>query len=267
MIHVAIVSHGHEEMLISSRLGGLQNGNEQIRVWVKDNKPSAKLQAYCQEHGVSYTDAQPGLGFGENNNLLFDLIKRDPGLQPGDSFVVMNPDITIEAQTLISLARQMHQDRARIATINLYRDCQYKIADLNIRRFPDLYSVIRMALIHSLTQTYDKSQITAACEIDWASGALLAFDANHYAALQGFDEHYFMYFEDVDICYRSRKLLGSGVYYYPQLKAVHLAARQSRNLVSFQTSPHTSWFFQSFLTFMSRRYLIYDRQPTLQSAK
>ena len=261
MIHVAIISHGHEDLLISSQLGGLQNVQAPLRLWVKDNKPSAKLKSYCQQHGVAYTDSKPGLGFGENNNFLFEQIRQTEGYQSGDSFVVMNPDITIEAETILTLIAQMREDHAALASINLYRDTEHNTPDLNIRRFPDIYSIFRMMASRSLTQTYDKTQIKVAREIDWASGALLAFDAAHYARLQGFDKHYFMYFEDVDLCYRSKKLFGAGVRYYPQLKATHLAARQSRNLVS----PHASWFIKSFLTFLSRRYFIYDRQATLSS--
>ncbi len=259
MIHVAIVSHGHEDLLISSKIGGLQGVVGPLQVWLKDNKPSAKLKAYCQQNGVTYTDEKPGMGFGENNNFLFDLIKQKIGITHNDSFIVMNPDLTIEPETLIQLIEQMQRDHAPLATLNLYRDSAYQLTDLNIRRFPDIFSVFRMLRTRSLTQTYDKTKIFTACEIDWASGALLAFNANHYAALRGFDQHYFMYFEDVDLCYRSKKLCGAGVRYYPQLQAIHLAARQNRNLIS----RHALWFISSFLTFLSRRYFIYDRQPQL----
>ncbi|MFZ6646304.1 hypothetical protein ACO0LO_11340 [Undibacterium sp. TJN25] len=263
MIHVAIVSHGHEDLLIASRLGGLQNAGPCMRVWVKDNKPSKGLRAFCAQHGITYSDAKPGMGFGDNNNFLYELVRSEFGFKPGDTFVVMNPDITIDPESIVCLAEQMHKDRYPIATINLYRDRQYAIADSNIRRFPDVFSLIRMAVVRSLSQPYDKAQMDNICHVDWASGAFLAFDAMHYSALEGFDPRYFMYFEDVDICYRSQKLLGNGVRYYPSLKATHTAAHKNRNLIS----QHASWFFRSFLKFLSRRYFIYDRQANLTSAK
>lgn len=258
MIHVAIISHGHEDLLIASQLGGLQDVAHPIRIWIKDNKPSGKLKAYCQQYGITYTDSHAGLGFGENNNYLFEQIQQNQGFQPGDSFIVMNPDITVDAETIQTLIAQMQQDHVLLASINLFRDAEHTSHDLNIRRFPDIFSALRMISSRSLTQTYNKTQIASACEVDWASGALLAFDAGHYARLGGFDTHYFMYFEDVDLCYRSQKLFGAGVRYYPQFTATHLAARQSRNL----TSPHASWFIRSFLTFLARRYFVYSRQST-----
>lgn len=263
MIHVAIVSHGHEGLLIASKMGGLQEAGHLLRVWVKDNKPSAALRAHCEQHGIEYYDAQPGLGFGDNNNLLYRLAQQKQGFKPGDTFVVMNPDITIDPHTIVALAEQMHKDRFPVATINLYRDHQYAVEDSNIRRFPDIFSLIRMTVVRSLSQPYDKLGMDKTCHVDWASGAFLAFDAMHYSALEGFDPRYFMYFEDVDICYRSQKLLGSGVRYYPALRAIHTAAHKNRNLIS----QHASWFFQSFLKFLTRRYFVYDRAETLPSAK
>lgn len=244
--------------MISSQLGGLANGHDRLKIWVKDNRPCAKLKQYCQQHGVSYIDAQPGLGFGENNNLLFQTIHETSGFLAADSFIVMNPDISIAAATILDLVKRMQDEHCQIATLNLYRDHALSEPDANIRRFPNLRSLAWMSVMRSVSEPYDKSTMNENCEVDWASGAFLAFDAAHYAALQGFDTRYFMYFEDVDICYRSRHLLGQAVRYYPALKATHLAAHRNRNLFS----RHAYWFFGSFMTFLSLRYLSYDRRAT-----
>ncbi|MFZ6731692.1 hypothetical protein ACO0LG_07205 [Undibacterium sp. Ji42W] len=263
MIHVAIVSHGHEDLLIASGMGGLRDAAANMHVWIKDNQPSPALKAYCLQHGVSYVDDKPGLGFGENNNYLFDLISSSIGFAEGDSFIVMNPDITISANTIVTLVENMQRDAFPVATINLYRDDQHLFVDANVRRFPNIISLLRMVAVRSLSEPYDKKTMTETCHVDWASGAFLAFDAPHYRALQGFDTRYFMYFEDVDICYRSKQLLGKGIRFYPQLDATHTAAHKNRNLVS----RHASWFFRSFLKFLSRRYFVYDRRSNLPAAK
>ncbi|MFZ6655688.1 hypothetical protein [Undibacterium sp. TJN19] len=263
MIHVAIVSHGHEDLLIASGMGGLRDASADMHVWIKDNRPSAALKAYCHQHGISYIDEQPGLGFGENNNFLFDLISNSVGFTATDSFIVMNPDITISPATIVALVENMKRDAFPLATINLFRDEQHLYVDANIRRFPNVISLLRMVAVRSLSEPYDKQTMSETCHVDWASGAFLAFDALHYQALQGFDTRYFMYFEDVDICYRSQQLLGKGILFYPQLNATHTAAHKNRNLVS----RHASWFFRSFLKFLSRRYFVYDRRANISASK
>ncbi|MBY0574138.1 MAG: glycosyltransferase [Undibacterium sp.] len=254
MIHLAIISHGHEDLLIASRLGHLLDERVRLKIWVKDNKPSEKLNNFCREQGIFYTDAQAGLGFGHNNNVLFELIQQQVGYQADDIFVVMNPDVSIAPEMLYALVDQMRASRHTIATLNLFRDPAFTVADTNIRHFPGMRSLIGMPLNNSFSETYDKERLALSInevEVEWASGAFLAFTAEHYIKLGGFDPSYFMYFEDVDICYRSRKYLGQAVYYYPQLKAVHTAAHKNRNL----SSPHARWFFTSFFKFLWRRYL------------
>ena len=262
MIHVAIISHGHEALLIDSALGGLVSTGTDLKVWVKDNKPSSKLKAYCAEHGIFYTDAQAGLGFGHNNNFLYDLIHQETGFAAGDTFIAMNPDITIEPTTIYQLVAQMKRDDTAIATINLYRDLKLSTTDANIRRFPDLFSIFKIILLRSISVAYDKNTMSEPCYIDWASGAFLAFDAAHYSMLKGFDLRYFMYFEDVDICYRST-LLGKAVRYYPKLKAIHAAAHNNRNIAS----KHAFWFFHSFIQFLTRRYWYNEKRRLNNDAK
>ena len=262
MIHVAIISHGHEELLIGSALGGLLQSDQPLKVWLKDNKPSSKLKTYCAEHAIFYTDAQPGLGFGHNNNFLYNLIQREIGFAAGDTFIAMNPDITITPTTIHQLVAQMKRDDAAIATINLYRDPNFLTPDANVRHFPDLFSIFKIILLRSIAAAYDKNRISEPCQVDWASGAFLAFDAMHYSTLKGFDLRYFMYFEDVDICYRST-LLGKAVRYYPKLKAIHAAAHNNRNIAS----KHAVWFFHSFIQFLTRRYLYNEKRRLNNDAK
>ncbi len=256
MIHVAIISHGHEELLIASQLGGLLAERQRLTLWIKDNKPSAILKNFCLQHGIFYTDASPGLGFGHNNNFLFELIQQQRGFGSDDIFLVMNPDITVTPATLYALVEQMQAAGQALATLNLYRDAEMRVPDTNIRHFPGMVSILKMPLTSSFSETYNKEQIEAqatqrAIEVEWASGAFLAFTPSHYAALGGFDPAYFMYFEDVDICYRSRHQLQQAVHFYPQLKAVHTAAHKNRNIAS----QHARWFFHSFFQFLLRRYL------------
>ncbi|WMW79256.1 hypothetical protein RF679_11415 [Undibacterium cyanobacteriorum] len=255
MKHIAIISHGHQDLLINSKLGGLL-GAADCTIWVKDNRPSSELKSYCEQHralGVHYSDAKPGLGFGENNNFLFAQVEREVGFQTGDIFIVMNPDITCDIATIDAFAEQMKSQGHQLATINLYRDTNYQVPDTNIRHFPGILSIIKMPIVNSFSETYDKQKFGSieSIAVEWASGAFLGFEPEHFRRLAGFDPAYFMYFEDVDICYRSRRDLQQQVYFYPKLKAVHLAQHKNRQLFS----QHAKWFFQSFFTFLVRRYL------------
>lgn len=63
-------------------------------------------------------------------------------------------------------------------------------------------------------------------EVDWVSGAAMFIRREVHEQLQGFDERFFMYCEDVDLCYRAWKA-GWKVVYYPEAQIVHAIGRST----------------------------------------
>jgi GT2 family glycosyltransferase len=57
-------------------------------------------------------------------------------------------------------------------------------------------------------------------EVDWVSGSAMMISGDAVRQIGLFDENYFMYVEDVDICYRMWNN-GFKVYYYPLVKILH----------------------------------------------
>ncbi|MEI8402691.1 MAG: glycosyltransferase family 2 protein, partial [Alcaligenaceae bacterium] len=57
--------------------------------------------------------------------------------------------------------------------------------------------------------------------IDWVSGAALMARRDIFKKIGGFEEKLFMYMEDMDLCYRAKKI-GINTYVFPRAKALHL---------------------------------------------
>jgi GT2 family glycosyltransferase len=74
-------------------------------------------------------------------------------------------------------------------------------------RYTDRYSTIRSE--HPSTQ-----------QADWVTGALMLISLENYRAIGGFDEDFFMYYEDVDLC---RRLSDSGLqnFFWAEHEAIH----------------------------------------------
>ena len=64
-------------------------------------------------------------------------------------------------------------------------------------------------------------------EVDWLMGAFLLCRRAVIAEVGGFDEDYFLYVEDMDLCYRVRQR-GYGIYYFPQVSILHHGNRSAR---------------------------------------
>ena len=60
--------------------------------------------------------------------------------------------------------------------------------------------------------------------IDWASGAALAVSREIFEKCNGFDEKFFMYFEDVDLCKRIRKI-GKKIISLPHVLVIHIGGQ------------------------------------------
>jgi GT2 family glycosyltransferase len=67
--------------------------------------------------------------------------------------------------------------------------------------------------------------------VDWIAGMFMLFDSTAFRAVRGFDESYFLYYEDVDLCRRLRRS-GYDVIYVPGAEVVHDARRDSRRKLS-----------------------------------
>lgn len=57
-------------------------------------------------------------------------------------------------------------------------------------------------------------------QVDWVSGAFMMIRQELFRKLKGFDEHFFMYMEDMEICFRAKKL-GFSTYFYPDISILH----------------------------------------------
>jgi len=68
-----------------------------------------------------------------------------------------------------------------------------------------------------LLKNQDHSQIQ---KVDWVSGSCLLAKREMLEKVGLFDERFYMYVEDVDLCYRA-KMAGFSVFYFPQVVVIH----------------------------------------------
>jgi len=84
------------------------------------------------------------------------------------------------------------------------------------------------------------------------AGMFMAFRADAFRTANGFDERFFLYYEDVDICRRLRSR-GFSVVYEPRAAVIHDARRASRHNPRLMAI-HAA----SALRYLLRKY---DRRP------
>ncbi|MBV7260598.1 glycosyltransferase family 2 protein [Photobacterium sp. WH24] len=255
-VYLSVVSHGHGELI--SQIDVLSKINHAYKVVVKNNKQDIVLIDYLKSKNIEFIDSDYFLGFGENNNLVFSFCLKKLGMNADDIFIVLNPDVDVDISQIEMLVNEMKKNGDSCVAINLYKSFENNISDNSIRQFPSLMTFASSFLGLGNGTIIDKSLIDHPCKVDWAAGSFLAFNASHYNKLKGFDEGYFMYCEDVDICFRS-KLSGTPVKYYPHVKALHLARHANRRIFS----KHFYWHLKSALRFILTKYGLTSNKSSL----
>ncbi|HFO0561141.1 glycosyltransferase family 2 protein [Providencia sp. PROV250] len=242
-IYISVVSHGHGKMI--SKIDSIRHLNNEFFVVIKNNCSDNIIVEYCRENNIAIIDNDYGLGFGENNNINYLYCKHN-GMKEDDFFLVLNPDIDIQVSSLKKFNSIICDSNINISTINLFIDKDYKKYDYSIRKFPTLITFISSFLGFKNKSIIDKSNMHGIITIDWAAGSFLCFKSKVYRELGGFNESYFMYCEDVDICYRSQKM-GYSVNFISSIKATHLAQHTNRKIFN----KHFYWHLKSALRFIS----------------
>lgn len=226
---ISVVSHNHFGIIKS--LGGLPPLAQEFEVCLIDNVGEHGLQQWCKSNKIDYVLNDKPLGFGENNNKIFNHVYSGY-IEENCWFLILNPDVIVQVEDIYKLLENMKADHSRLATINLFKDQSYSVYDNAVRNFPTLADFMKSYLLGKNPSILDKSEIKEPRKVDWASGSFLMFDANLYKSISGFDSRYFMYCEDIDICLRSSVMQKENVTYYPSIKALHFAAHSNRKLLS-----------------------------------
>lgn len=243
--YISIVSHGHYDLIANNQQLSDIVRNEGVNVVVKDNIGCARLKHYCCKQDFHYIDSPLGIGFGENNNVAYDYSLKI-GMKDDDWFLVVNPDVDISLENFVHLQEELKNESANLLTVNLYKKADFSQSENSLRHFPGWFNALSMFVGKPVAPAYDKCQLKDRQQVEWASGAFLIFNSGLYKTLGGFDKKYFMYYEDVDICYRARKQLNVPVTYLKGIKAVHAGAYANRKILS----KHFFWYLSSLFKFL-----------------
>jgi hypothetical protein len=63
--------------------------------------------------------------------------------------------------------------------------------------------------------------------IDWIPGASMMVRSAVFDTVGGFDENYFLYFEETDFCFRAKKA-GFSTWYVPESRVMHIAGQSTK---------------------------------------
>jgi N-acetylglucosaminyl-diphospho-decaprenol L-rhamnosyltransferase len=238
VVTVSLVSHGHGRM-VADVLHDLAGLPQIAHVVLTLNVPEV-VPAIPEEfrHRMTIIENPAPKGFAANHNAAF----RHCG---APFFCVLNPDIRIHENPFPDLLALLGRQEAALA-VPMVVNSSGAVED-SVRHFPTPAGILRKAL-GSSRGNYAVVPDSRPFVADWAAGMFMLFRQDAYRALEGFDEGFFLYYEDVDICVRAWKQ-GLSVNVCPSAAVVHDARRESHRSLRFMR-----WHLASMLRFILKHY-------------
>ena len=210
-------------------------GDDRISVFVVDNLCPESSPATVADLPLTVVETGRNAGFGAGCNA---------GARCGSApaILFLNPDAQLAPEAALALAESLRLDPT-LAAVGPRIVGEDGAVHRSARREPRLRSAFAEAmLVHRLVPRAQwateliRDPVHGA-EVEWLSGAALCVDRSAFEAIGGFDERFFLYSEDTDICVRLRDA-GYRVRFDPAVTAVHAggqsapAARQERSKIA-----------------------------------
>jgi len=231
-------------------------GEEEVELIIANNSVDDAIDLCSDGRLTVKVVASANIGFAAGINLAFRQAR-------GESLLVANPDLRVVAGTLDTAAAflKAHTDIGVALPLLRYPGGEVQPSARRFYTWPVvLYArsplralKIRPAFFRDyLCEGLDTSRPS---DVDWGLGGAMFLRRSDVDESGIFDERFFLYFEDVDLCYRTWAR-GRRVVYCPEIACIHAHRRHSGNPMS-----RAGWHhFLSFLRFVSK-YRGLPRRP------
>ena len=211
-IGVVIVTHNNEQTILPCLKSVEAQGISDI--CVVDSASMDTTGAVLRQEMYQY------IALPENKGFSYAANKGVPEVA-GDYILFLNPDAELLPGAINAMQSgiQLHRDARVVGGL---------LVDARGRIQQDAYGdeIHLMSIFTRHMQT--KRLVSIISPAAWVSGGSLMIQRDIFQKIGGFDEQFFLYWEDVDLCRRVRSL-GYGVYVVPNARISHLRGVSSKD--------------------------------------
>lgn len=200
------------------------------------------LKKTAEKGDIILTEPGKNLGYGAGMNYAAREAK-------GEYILILNADITVDTDTLQKLVDYLegHKDIGMVGPKLMYhngevqRSCRrhFNFLDLFIKRtFLRKIWPFKKRYENYLMEDFNHMSTQ---EVDLVTGAFMMMPMEVFQKINGFDERYFLFMEDFDLC-RKVQEAGYKVIYYPEAIATHYHKRLTQGSLWKLIFNKVSWY-------------------------
>ena len=224
-VSISIVAYNSadeiENVLDSLNKSNLDGIN--VKVFVVDNNSMDNTVSIVEEKypEVTLIKNRKNVGFGAAHNKAIKKID-------SKYHIIVNPDIKFLKDTIKDLVAYMEENPdVVLVTPKILNDDEKKTEQFLPKRYPKIKYVMS-GFLENKSKHYKKLrdeytmrnvEVDEPCEIDFCTGCLMFCRTEALKKIGGFDERYFLHFEDADLT-REMKRLGKTMF-VPYAHVIH----------------------------------------------
>lgn len=173
------------------------------------NEAEALGDIQKQFPGIRIHQAAGNIGFAAAAN-------QGAALATGEILFFVNPD-TRWHEAFFSQLAQIFQEKEGVGVVGIaLQTPQGKREAFSAGDFLTPPTLLRRAVW--------RPRYATSGQVDWVSGGALAIRASLFREIKGFDNHFFLYFEDMDLCLRVART-GKQVWYQAAYSLLHFSGK------------------------------------------
>lgn len=203
---------------------------------------------FVQDSRILWINSDYNLGYGKGNNKVIKL-----GI--GKFHLVLNPDIILKKETILENIKYLDQNiDVGLVYPSIFN--QFGKPQVSIYSYPSILILLLRGFapkikknfkIYSKKYEFNFIDNNVPEKITFVSGCYMLFRKSDFLHLNGFDERFFLYFEDTDIALRLSKI--KKIKYSSKVNLIHYGGGVTRKNII-----HIFYFFSSLVKFYNKHY-------------
>ncbi len=232
---IIIVTYNSSKFIgkcLNSILSTIKSTTYSFEVIVVDNASQDETITILRQFPeVKVIENNENYGFSKANNIAVQNSN-------GNILFFINPDTVLQSTEVFRATYELFSTYEKIGAVGI------KLLDENAKSFLSgfsfepwwsaFFSLVTLGFV-DLRIVKDKKFLIKAqdsnhpIEVDWVSGGAMFVKREVFMEVSGFDEKFFLYSEDVDICKRIKDK-GYRILYLPFIEALHFGSHSSKHL-------------------------------------
>ena len=263
-----IVTYNTEQEELNRILNCFKKIKLKFKLWISDNSEKDILRNFIENFSddrIKYIFNNSNKGFGAGHNIVLQKLIEEN--EKSEFHLMINADVFFEENTIEKIIAYMRKNSdigqigPRIYESNgeINRSCKLLPTPLNLifRRFFPVKSIVEKMDYSYEMKWYNYKSII---EVPILSGCFIFVRTDILKDIGVFDERYFMYMEDYDLCRRIGEKYK--VVFYPKVNIVH-----EHGKASYKTRKMMIIHIKSAIKYFNKWGWIFDKERKIKNRK